>query len=595
MPGCNREADEYQRTNEATRTFPPNEKSSTPRLVGNSENLDEFFKRRDPEFDGWTTEVVNEQAGVQLNQLGDWLSDPVSISLESAEGLLSNTIRFSSLRPELTEIFRDSRFQIQRSSVGEPPLNGEFEGVKTFVNAYRSFANVFGGNDHVHYKFKIIRVSELGDRIETEAYFQADASTEQESIQVNATWHCAWQREGRGLILNALVVRDYEEVKGSFPGGHLFADCTEAVLNRNDSFADQILKSTNHWRAELQGSLGVDLLGHQGLAIGDANGDGLDDLYVCQPGGVINRLYIQQPDGTALDQTEAAGLDFLDRTRAALFVDLDNDLDQDLVLMVDTQVLFLRNDGLGNFEIAANQFVGTSVTLTAADYDLDGDLDLYVCGYSAPRGGEGAPTPYHDANNGFQNRLLENEISDSQWVFTDVTEQVGLDQNNRRFTLSAAWEDFDNDGDQDLYVANDFGRNNLFRNDNGHFTDIAAAAGVEDISAGMGVAWGDFNRDGLFDIYVSNMFSSAGNRVAFQRKFRPDDDADARTEFQRHARGNSLFENVGDGTFRDISVEAHVTMGRWAWASLFCDVNNDSTLDILVTNGLATNEDTKDL
>ena len=111
----------------------------------------------------------------------------------------------------------------------------------------------------------------------------------------------------------------------------------------------------------------------------------------------------------------------------------------------------------------------------------------------------------------------------------------------------------------------------------------------------MGVSWGDYNNDGLMDIYVSNMFSSAGNRVAFQRKFRDDDTAETKSMFQRHARGNSLFENAGDGTFRDVSVEAAVTMGRWAWGSVFTDLNNDGWRDLLVTNGLATNEDTGDL
>ena len=101
----------------------------------------------------------------------------------------------------------------------------------------------------------------------------------------------------------------------------------------------------------------------------------------------------------------------------------------------------------------------------------------------------------------------------------DVTQETGLNQNNSRYTLSASWNDFDLDGDQDLYVANDFGRNNLYRNDEGKFIDIAAEAGVEDLSAGMGVCWGDYNQDGLMDLYVSNMFSSAGNRVATSVSF----------------------------------------------------------------------------
>ena len=197
--------------------------------------------------------------------------------------------------------------------------------------------------------------------------------------------------------------------------------------------------------------------------------------------------------------------------------------------------------------------------------------------------------PYHDANNGVRNVLLRNTGSG----FKDITEEVGLNQNNQRFSYAAAWEDFDNDGDMDLYVANDFGRNNLYRNDGGRFVDIAASAGVEDISAGMSVSWADYNGDGWMDLYVGNMFSSAGNRIAFQRQYR---DGDALGSFQRHARGNSLFLNQGDGTFLDTSLEAGVTRGRWSWSSPFVDWNNDGWEDILVANGMVTGtEDTGDL
>ena len=90
-------------------------------------------------------------------------------------------------------------------------------------------------------------------------------------------------------------------------------------------------------------------------------------------------------------------------------------------------------------------------------------------------------------------------------------------------------------------MATDFGRNNLYRNDGGKFLDVAAAAGVEDVSAGMSVTWGDYNQDGWLDIYVSNMFSSAGQRVTYQRRFKSAAEDPVRSLFQRHARGNSLF------------------------------------------------------
>ncbi len=137
-------------------------------------------------------------------------------------------------------------------------------------------------------------------------------------------------------------------------------------------------------------------------------------------------------------------------------------------------------------------------------------------------------------------------------------------------------------------MANDYGRNSLYRNDDGHFVDVAGEAGVEDISAGMSVSWGDYNRDGLPDIYVSNMFSSAGNRISYQRQFKSEATQSTRDDYRRFARGNTLFENAGDGTFRDVTERAGVTMGRWAWASNFVDLNNDGWEDLLVANGMLT-------
>ena len=111
----------------------------------------------------------------------------------------------------------------------------------------------------------------------------------------------------------------------------------------------------------------------------------------------------------------------------------------------------------------------------------------------------------------------------------------------------------------------------------------------------MSVAWCDYNGDGRPDLYVGNMFSSAGERIAYQRRFQPDADDEVRRQFQRHARGNTLFENSGDGTFRDVSIDRNVTMGRWAWGSPFVDINNDGRPDLLVANGYITGEDTNDL
>ena len=323
----------------------------------------------------------------------------------------------------------------------------------------------------------------------------------------------------------------------------------------------------------------------------------LDDVYVCQLAGVPNRLFVQNPDGTATDISAAAGVDWMEQTASALLVDLDNDGDQDLVIATLTALLFMANDGDGHFSLQIRQPNGEPVlSLSAVDYDNDGRLDIYGCGNEFEFFRLARPIPYHDANTGTRNHLWRSESVDKgSWKFIDVTDEVGLNENNTKYSYGASWEDFDNDGDPDLYVANDFGRNNLYRNDAGRFSDVAGSAGVEDGGFGMSASWSDFNRDGLMDVYVANMFSAAGNRVTYQRRFKDDVPPEIKVRLQHTARGNTLFENAGDGTFRDVSVEAGVTMGRWAWASVFADLNNDGWDDILVSNGMFTTSNTKDL
>jgi len=237
--------------------------------------------------------------------------------------------------------------------------------------------------------------------------------------------------------------------------------------------------------------------------------------------------------------------------------------------------------------------------ISAVDYDNDGDLDLYqLVDYASEtsRNRQGLPSfVYHNANDGGANRLFQNNISESDgWSFRDVTEQVGLHVNNQRHSLAAAWCDVNGDGNQDLYVANDYGPNCLYINRGGRFEEVAEAAGVTDFGSGMSVGWGDYNRDGAPDLYVGNMFSSAGNRISTQPQFLPRVPAERRAIYSRFAKGNSLFQHQLNETFQEVSMP-NIEMGRWAWSSLFADINNDGWEDLLVANGYITTDDTGDL
>ena len=163
-----------------------------------------------------------------------------------------------------------------------------------------------------------------------------------------------------------------------------------------------------------------------------------------------------------------SGTDWLDYCASALIVDLDNDGDRDLVVAQEWRILLMSNDGKGRFQLEfGTSSEAQSFSLSAADYDLDGDLDVYRVRLQSSRLQR---TPGSDGRTHAvprrQQRWPEHAAAQRrQLAFTDVTSEVGLNQNNSRFSFAAAWEDYDNDGDPDLYVANDYGRNNLYRND----------------------------------------------------------------------------------------------------------------------------------
>ena len=414
-------------------------------------------------------------------------------------------------------------------------------------------------------------------------------------------WQLTWERSRSGEFrVRNWQALDETQSRSIGSGGPSYVDITVAALGGNASYASQLLHGTDYWRTVLDGACGIDIYGHNGVSIGDIDGDGFDDLYVCQPGGLPNRLYRNRGDGTFEDITEAAGVGVIENTACALIVDVDNDGRQDLIVVRATGPMLFLNEGGGKFRQKANAFQfanppqGTFTGAAVADYDRDGWLDIYFCLYVYYQGTDQYkyPLPYDDADNGPPNFMMRNN---RDGTFRDVTAETGLRQNNTRYSFSCGWSDFNRDGWPDLYVVNDFGRKNLYRNNgNGTFTDIAAQAGVEDVGAGMSVCWFDYDNDGAEDLYVADMWTAAGERISMQDMFKKGAPEETRALYHRHAMGNSLFRN-GGGAFEDTTRAAGVGIGRWAWSSQALDFDHDGFLDLYIANGMVSGPSREDL
>jgi len=412
-------------------------------------------------------------------------------------------------------------------------------------------------------------------------------------------WHTEWswsQSDG----WTARLWRAGSEV-ASIVREPVFLDVTEQALRAVPSWREQLLHGVDYWRTVLDAACGMDIYNNTGIAAGDFDDDGFDDIYICEPAGLPNRLYRNRGDGTFEDVTASAGVDILDNTACALFADFRNSGLQDLLVVCATGPLLFLNQGNGTFARKHGAFrfasppQGSFTHAAAADYDGDGRLDLYFCTYMYYLGLDQYhyPVPYYDARNGPPNLLLHNEGDGS---FVETTEAAGLDARNDRYSFACAWGDSTGSGRPDLFIANDFGTSQLYRNNgNGTFTDVSRQAGVENVGAGMSCAWSDFNHSGREGVYVASMWEAAGQRVSEQKQFHAEAPPSIRALYQRHARGNALYRNLGNGSFQNIGRQAGVEMGRWSWCADFWDFDHDGYADLYVANGYISGPDREDL
>jgi hypothetical protein len=329
-----------------------------------------------------------------------------------------------------------------------------------------------------------------------------------------------------------------------------------------------------------------------GGAAADVNGDGLMDLF--STGHEGNYLYLNQGDGTFRDVAAEAFIRILPRPAAgALFLDYDHDGDQDLFLSsFGPQYLFenrLVPDGRLLFR-DVSQEAGVdhhAVGFSVAGGDLTGDgfTDIYVASYNDY--GRVLPDRWDAGSNGTANLLLVNQ---GDGTFKEMAEELGMA--DTRWSYAAAMADVDGDADLDLYVANDFGGgNSLFINDDHGFNERAMERGVHDGGYCMGVSFGDYDRDGDLDLHVTRMSSTAGRRILARLD---STQAPGRERLGELAAGNALYQNRGDGMFRDVSQAAGPFSAGWAWGGGFIDINNDGFDDLHTPNGFLSGPSMKD-
>ena len=180
----------------------------------------------------------------------------------------------------------------------------------------------------------------------TVRYDIVGAGTKWHRVEHVGEWDMVWRRNASGWQVVRWTALSHLVSRARNP---VFTEITQAALGGNDSFRRQLNIDLDSWMATFDSVLTRDSNGHQGVSVGDVDGDGLDDLYVAQPAGLPNRLFRNRGDSTFEDITDQAGVGVLDDTAQSLFADVDNDGDQDLIVATSTGPLLFINDGKGHF------------------------------------------------------------------------------------------------------------------------------------------------------------------------------------------------------------------------------------------------------
>ena len=291
-----------------------------------------------PSKDGWNTEKLASTAEEGLNEIKKTI---IGESINKIEETLSSGLIFTQIKAnELIKSFESDDFIIWSQGKGPQRNNSGKKNFLDFIKQNYAFESGI-----IESKFKIISVNKVGPGFITRALSSISFLSNEELVDERSEWEVHWNDASLDQPkITKIEIHDLERTKRK-SSKHIFSDCTESLLSSNDSYENQILKGINYWLDRLPAHAMLNRFGTPGIAIGDVNSDGLEDLYLCQEPGLPNKLFIQKDDGKLVDQSAKFGIDWLEDSRSSLIIDLDNDGHRDIAVSMFGLVLIAKNQG----------------------------------------------------------------------------------------------------------------------------------------------------------------------------------------------------------------------------------------------------------